>query len=223
MKVVGRLAAWPSIAIASTLHASAGSGEAVIQQELDLLNAVAAEGIRTIGFSPRVLTVPSYERGGSAACSAYLLQYFSLDDAFVYEEGETGTPDHFIEPMRKLRILDGDEGDWTMNRDTLRILREYSLEEPFMEDLRAYVKLLLEKGLRINDYQGVLGIDGHFYVADPLHLEPVGRKVNRHLLQGVFMTSAHPKRENKASKAAFVEGLGLDLGLAVVDEDESEP
>ena len=37
--------------------------------------------------------------------------------------------------MRKLRILDGDEGDWTMNRDTLRILKENNLEEPFMQVL----------------------------------------------------------------------------------------
>ena len=35
--------------------------------------------------------------------------------------------------MRKLRILNGDEGDWTMNRDTLRILKENGLEEPFMQ------------------------------------------------------------------------------------------
>ena len=35
--------------------------------------------------------------------------------------------------MRKLRILNGYEGDWTMNRDTLRILNENGLEEPLMQ------------------------------------------------------------------------------------------
>ena len=65
-----------------------------------------------------------------------------------------------------------------------------------------------------------MGRNGHFYVADPLKLQPVEKKVNRHLLEGVFMTSTNPKRENKPKKAAFADGLGqvLELGVAVPDE-----
>ena len=71
------------------------------------------------------------------------------------------------------------------------------------------MRLLVEKGMRINDYQGVLGRDGHFYVADPLQLQAIGKKVNRHLLEGVYMSSTSPERENRPKKAALADGLGL--------------
>ena len=89
MKVVGRLQSHPTIAIASALRSSAGADRSIIREELGLLVAVAAHGIRTIGFSTRILSVASYQ-GDGTMCEAYLLQYFSIDDAFVYEEGQPG-------------------------------------------------------------------------------------------------------------------------------------
>ena len=192
MKVVGRLSGYPTVAIASTLFPIMEGEGSIIHDEIKVLSEIAAHGVRTLGFSDRVLSVPSY--AGDGAAHAYLLQYFSLDDAFVYEEGEPGTEDHFIEPMRKLRILENDEGDWTMNRDTIRIVSEHHLEESFLQDLRSYVELILHKAMRINDYQGVLANDGHFYVCDPLHLEKVEKKVNRYLLEGVFRSWAVSRR-----------------------------
>merc|ERR1712216_757773 len=146
-----------------------------------------------------------------------LLQYFTDDMVFPYEEGEPGTCDHVSERIRKLRLLDGDEGDWAINRDTIRILKENGLEMNFMEDLTTYVSMMLAKGLRIVDFQGFLGRDGHFYVADPLRMAPIGSMVNQHLLQGVFKSSNRPQRENKPHRAAFVDGLKVDLGVIVPD------
>merc|ERR1712232_1108395 len=179
-------------------------------------------GIRTIGFAPQTLDVRSYWDKDVMA-KGYLLQYFSLDMAFVYEEGEPGSEDHFLEPMRKLKILYADEGDWSINRDTIRVLKENGLEKEFMGDLSNIVGMMCAKGKRIVDLQGVLGRDGHFYLADPLCLEDVPHKVNRYLLDGVFMNSENPKRNNKPQRAAFVDGLGVDLGVEVLDEDFTLP
>merc|ERR1712107_461939 len=88
-----------------------------------------------------------------------------------------------------------------------------------MGDLTAIVKAMLRYRTRIVDFQGVLGRDGHFYVADPLKLEFIGQNVNRFLLSGVYMSSQDPQRQNKPGRAAFVEGLGVGLGIVVPDVD----
>lgn len=216
MKVVGNLKSHPGVAVVSVL---AGTGDPLIQNEINTLSSLAAHGIRTIKFARQVLDVPHFDSSQGGTAKGYLVEYFSANKAFLYEEGEPGTEDHFLEPMRKLRILAGDEGDWTMNRDTIRVLKENSLEKEFMEDMTAYVKLFRSKGVRIVDFQGILGKDGHFYIADPLRFEPIGAKVNKNLLEGVFMTSRSPARENKPSRAAFVQGLGVELGVTVPDEE----
>merc|ERR1719321_2036305 len=105
-----------------------------------------------------------------------------------------------------------------MNRDTIRIVKENNLQNAFMDDLSAYVNMMLSKGVRVNDFQGVLGKDGHFYLADPLEIQPIEAKVNQYLLEGLFMISKNPLRENKAYKAAFVQGLGIDLTADIPDE-----
>lgn len=214
MKVVGCLESYPGVAVASVLR---GTGETLLQEEMSLLAELKASGIRTIGFLNRLLDVKHFAGSGDETAKAYLMQYFSEDMCFVYEEGEPGTEDHVLEPIRKLKILKNDEGDWTMNRDTIRVLKENNLEEEFMEDLTALVKFMVDKQVRIVDFQGVLGKNGHFYVADPLRLEPL-EKLNRYCLEGVFMSSASPARQNKTWKAAFVDGLGMDLAVDVPDE-----
>lgn len=216
MKVVGCLKSYKGLALASVLH---GTGESIIPAEVSTLSNLAAEGIRTVEFSDQVLDVPCYDSSTEGKAKAYLIQHFSEETAFFYEEGEPGTQDHVKEAMRKLRILSNDEGDWTMNRDTIRVLKEMKLEKEFMEDLTAYVTLMLSKGVRVNDFQGLLGKDGHFYLADPLEIQPIEARVNRHLLEGVFMSSRNPHRENKLYKAAFSDGLGMDLGVEVPDEE----
>lgn len=218
MKVVGCLKAHPGVALASV---SSGTGEALIQEEVTTLIELQANGIRTVAFSKQILDVPHIDPNCAERAKGYLLQYFDRDSCFLYEEGEPGTEDYFLEPMRKLKLLRNDEGDWTMNRDTIRILKEHNLQKEFMVDLTAIVKLVLHKGVRIVDFQGVLGKDGRFYVADPLKLETIEEKVNRYLLEGVFMASTNPQRVNKPFKEAFVEGLGIDLGLVVPDEPEA--
>lgn len=216
MKVVGHLKSHPGIALVSVLS---GTGEDLIQKEISTLSKLASEGIRVVGYAGEILDVPCYDASTQAMAKGYLVQYFTDDAAFVYEEGEVGTDDYVLEKMRKLRILYGDEGDWVMNRDTIRVLKENKLEKQFMEDLTAYANWLLLKNVRIVDFQGVLGKDGHFYVADPLDIQPIETKVNRHLLEGVFMNSTNPKRENKPRRAAFVDELGIELGVVVPDEE----
>eukprot|EP00928_Gymnodinium_smaydae_P021449 TRINITY_DN18367_c0_g1_i1.p1 TRINITY_DN18367_c0_g1~~TRINITY_DN18367_c0_g1_i1.p1 ORF type:complete len:357 (+),score=47.88 TRINITY_DN18367_c0_g1_i1:15-1085(+) len=215
MKIVGRLKSHPGIAIASALHST---GYTLIQKEIANLDTLAAEGIRTIRYSHQMIEIPCrHDRSVKAA--GYLMQYFGEETAFVYEEGDPGTEDHVIEPMRKLRVVQDDEGIWSMNRDTIRILKEYHLENAFMEDLAVYVKLMMSKHVRINDFQGFLGKDGHFYVADPLGLEPIRRPVNKNLLDGVFMHSEKPPRKNRPSRQSFVDALGVSLGFDVLDTD----
>lgn len=210
MKVVGQLKSHPGVAVVSVRE---GTGDPLIQNEIDTLLTLAANGIRTIKFASEILDVPRFDSSQGGTAKGYLVEYFDEEKAFMYEEGEPGTEGHVVECMRKLRILHGDEGDWTMNRDTVRVLKESGLEKEFMEDLTAYVNLLLTKGVRIIDFQGILGKDGHFYVADPLKLEPIGAKVNKNLLEGVFMSSKRPARKNKTNRTAFVQGLGVDLGM----------
>lgn len=216
MKVVGCLKSHKGVAVASVLR---GTGEDVIPAEVSTLTNLVAEGIRTVEFADRILDVPCYDSSIKANAKAYLIQHFSEETAFFYEEGKPGTEDHVKEPMRKLRILSNDEGDWTMNRDTIRVLKERKLEKEFMEDLTAYVALMLSKGVRVNDFQGLLGKDGHFYLADPLEIQPIEPKVNRHLLEGVFMRSSNPHRENKPYREAFSDTLGMNLGVDVPDEE----
>lgn len=218
MKTVGCLKSHPRVALASATH---GTGEDIIQHEVDLLNELAANGVRTIAYCNKVLDVPSVDPDQrEVRAKAYLMQYFDEASCFLFEEGEPGTEDHYLEPMRKLKLVANDEGDWAMNRDTIRILKENHLEGAFMQDLTAIVKFMLDKSVRIVDFQGVLGKDGHFYIADPLRLEPMTDKVNKYLLEGVFMSSTQPQRENKPKKAAFVEALGVDLGVSVPDTVE---
>lgn len=216
MKVVGCLKSHPGVAIASVLR---GSGEKLIREEVATLTKLAAENIRTIEFSDQILEVPSFDSSAGITANAYLIQHFSDETAFFFEEGEPGTDDYFKEPMRKLKILSNDEGDWTINRDTIRVLKEHGLEEEFMDDISSYVAYMQSTGERINDFQGLLGKDGHFYVADPLKIQPIDTKVNRHLLEGIFMESEKPCRNNKAYKAAFVHGLGVELEVHVPDEE----
>jgi len=218
MKTVGCLKSHPRIALASATH---GTGDDLITQEVNTLNELEANGIRTVSYCKNILDVPSVDLDQTEArAKGYLLQYFDRDSCFLFEEGEPGTEDHYLEPMRKLKLLANDEGDWAMNRDTIRIVQENHLESAFMQDLTAIVKLMLDKGVRIVDFQGVLGKDGHFYVADPLRLEQITGKVNRYLLEGVYMSSTSPQRENKPRKAAFVDALGIDLGVVVPDTAE---
>lgn len=216
MKVVGCLKSHPGIAVASVLR---GTGESTILAEIESLNSLAAEGIRTIGYASQMIDVPHFDAGSEVKAKAYLLQYFSEEATFSYEEGEPDTEDYFVEPMLKLKILQEDEGDWLINKHTVRAVKDNDLEHEFMEDITAVVKMLVSKGVRIVDFQGVLGTDGHFYVADPLRLDPIDKKVNRHLLEGVFMSSTNPARENKPKRVAFVDALGVGLGVDVPDEE----
>jgi hypothetical protein len=218
MKIVGWLSKFPDIALASVLR---GPGDELLQEEVHLLSELKANGIRTVGFSDHLFDVKHYQADGEGSAKGYLLKYFSDDDCFLYEEGEPGTENHVLEKMRKLKILKNDEGDWTMNRDTIKVIKEHNLEENFMEDLTAIVKFMLDKKLRIVDFQGVLTKDGHFHVADPLRLEPIKEKINKHLLEGVFMSSLTPQRENKPKRHAF-DLLGIDLGVEVPDVDPDE-
>jgi len=216
MKVVGRLKDYPKVAIASVLS---GVGEPLIKGEVETLKGLAAEGVRTIGMLDTILDVPCYSSESKAKAKAFLVQYFDEDSAFYFVEGDPGADDCVKEAMRKLKLVEGDEGDWVVNKDTIRVLKENDLGREFMADLSAYVAMLLSQRQRVVDFQGVLGKDGHFYVSDPLRLEPIETKVNRNLLHGVFMTSANPPRENKPKRAAFVDGLGLALDLDVPDEE----
>lgn len=216
-KVVGRLKSHPSLALASVKF---GDGVSSIDREISTLCTLQENGIRTLIFSTQQVDVPHIDKSINTTCKGYLFQYFSEESVFLYEEGEPGTPDYFLEPMLKLRILHNDEGIWAMNRYTIRVLKENDLGRAFMEDLSAYVKFMLAKGVRIVDFQGLLGKNGHFYVADPLYVGPIEEKVNRKLLEGVFMSSTNPKRENTPNKAAFAEGLGMELGVSVPDEEE---
>eukprot|EP00443_Scrippsiella_acuminata_P058799 CAMPEP_0115446618 /NCGR_PEP_ID=MMETSP0271-20121206/39542_1 /TAXON_ID=71861 /ORGANISM="Scrippsiella trochoidea, Strain CCMP3099" /LENGTH=273 /DNA_ID=CAMNT_0002872661 /DNA_START=30 /DNA_END=851 /DNA_ORIENTATION=- len=216
MKVVGRLKAYPKVAVASVIT---GVGESLIRSEVDMLKNLAAQGVRTIRLSDKILEVPCYSSEVKVKAKAFLIEYFDETTAFYYSEGEPGTDGYVQEAMRKLKLVEGDEGDWVINKDTIRVLKENGLERQFMDDLSAYVAMLLAQQKRVVDFQGLLGKDGHFYVSDPLRLESLETKVNRNLLHGVFMTSANPPRENKPRRAAFVEGLGLELGLDVPDEE----
>jgi len=216
MKVVGCLKSHPGIAVASVLR---GTGEELIRHEIRTLDELAANGIRTLVYDTNMFEVAHFDPNSDDKAKAYLLQYFNEESCFLYEEGEPGTEDHVLEPIRKLKLLDGDEGDWVFNRDTIKVLKENKLEHNFMQDLTAVVKLMVDKGVRVTDFQGVLGKDGHFYLADPLELAPIGQKVNKYLLEGLFMNSVSPKRENKPKRAAFVEGLGIELGVTVPDEE----
>merc|ERR1711904_390444 len=104
-----------------------------------------------------------------------------------------------------------DEGCWEFNGDTIRVLREQGLQKEFMEDLTNYVKLLA-KGRRVADLQGVLGLDGHFYIADPLDLWATNSEVSQYFLEGVYKHPRHRPRKYRQYEELgvyFVQGLGL--------------
>jgi len=221
MKIVCRLASHPSVALVSVMR---GSGKGLLDEEIGLLRSIRKLGIRTVAFHKTVLEVPHFNQNSETeVAAAYLVQYLDRETCFFYEEGEPETEDYFAEPMRKLKLLDSDDGDWAMNRDVIQTLNHKCADSStcrsnFMQDLTMIVKAMLETHRRIVDFQGVLGKDGHFYVADPLKLRYV-RAVNRYMLSGVYTYSDHPQRQNKPKKAAFVEGLGMDLGVFVPDVD----
>lgn len=213
-KIVCQLKSYPRVAVASIRRCTGD----VIEEEVRILNELEANGVRTVAHGKEILDVPFFnpECDQTSSTKGYLLQYFDKDSCFLFVDGEPGTEDYFVEPMRKLQLVEADGGDWQINHDTIRILQEHHLERVFMQDLTAIVKLMLDTGHRIGDFQGVLGRDGHFYVADPLSPEPIHTKVNRHLMKGIFTSSQHPKRQNK-KLVGFVDALGVELGVSVPD------
>lgn len=220
MKVVGQLSEYPHIALVSV---QSGNGAWQIEKEVNMLTDLADEhGIRTIPFSRKVFDVPHYDpNGNEPIAKAYLQCYFDRDMCFLFRQGEPGTDDYYEESMRKLKICQGDEGMWEFNGDTIRLLNEYGLQKEFLEDLRNYVKLLVQRRWRVVDLQGILGLDGHFYMADPLDAWAIDAEVSPFFLEGLFK---HPRNVHRAYReysqfgVYFCQGLNVGLGAPLRDE-----
>lgn len=221
MKVVGQLKEHPHVAIVSVQE---GTGSLQIHKEVDLLSElVDVHGIRCVPFSRTVLDVAHYDPCSAVATAkAYLQFYFTYDMCFPFKLGDPCSEDYYEDSMRKLRICQEDEGIWEFNGDTIRTLNLHGLQKPFMEDLTNYVKLL-SKNLRVVDLQGVLGLDGHFYLADPLDIWSISSAFSRYFLEGVFK---HPRNSPRHYAAYsdfgvyFVDGLGVELGILVHENEQ---
>jgi len=219
-KVVGQLREYPHVALVSV---QSGNGAWEIEKEVSLLTMLADEhGIRTVPFSRKVFDVPSYDPGGNEpTAKAYLQCYFDSDMCFLFRQGEPGTDEYYEDSMRKLKVCQGDEGVWEFNGDTIRVLNEYGLQNEFMEDLTNYVKLLVQKQRRVVDLQGILGLDGHFYMADPLDVWAIDSEVSPYFLEGVFK---HPRnvprvyRDYSTFGVCFCQGLHANLGMSFPSE-----
>jgi len=221
MKVVGQLKDYPRIALVSVQE---GSGASQIPKEIDLLSElVDNHGIRTIPFSRRILDVPVCDVcNEEPTAKAYLQFYFNDDMCFLFREGEPGTEDYCEESMRKLKICQEDEGCWEFNGDTIKVLQEHGLQKAFMEDLTNYVRLLA-KNQRVVDLQGLLGLDGHFYLADPLDIWTITSDISQYFLEGIFK---HPRNRTRRYEAYsehgvyFIQGLGMSLGVPVPNGEQ---
>eukprot|EP00930_Biecheleria_cincta_P029205 TRINITY_DN20333_c0_g1_i1.p1 TRINITY_DN20333_c0_g1~~TRINITY_DN20333_c0_g1_i1.p1 ORF type:complete len:304 (-),score=44.58 TRINITY_DN20333_c0_g1_i1:640-1551(-) len=219
-KVVGQLRKYPHVALVSV---QSGNGDWEIEKEINLLTMLADEhGLRTVPFSRKVLDVPHYDPSGDEpTAKAYLQCYFDRDMCFLFKQGEPGTDDYYEESMRKLKVCQGDEGVWEFNGDTIRVLNEYGLQSEFMEDLTSYVQFFAQRQCRVVDFQGILGLDGHFYLADPLDVWAVDSEVSTYFLEGLFK---HPRnaprvyRDYSTFGVHFCQGLRANLGVSFPDE-----
>jgi len=91
-----------------------------------------------------------------------------------------------------------------------------------MEDLTNYVRLLA-KNQRVVDLQGLLGLDGHFYLADPLDIWTITSDISQYFLEGIFK---HPRNRTRRYEAYsehgvyFIQGLGMSLGVPVPNGEQ---
>lgn len=221
MKVVGQLREYPHIALVSV---QAGSGALEIENEVNLLSElVDVHGVRTVPFSRTIMDVPHFNPCSEVvSAKGYLQYYFSHDMCFPFVCGEPGSEDYYEDSMRKLRICQEDEGLWEFNGDSIQILNRHGLQKEFMEDLSNYVELLAKK-IRVVDLQGMLGLDGHFYIADPLRLWAINSEFSQYFLEGVFKHPANVAKQYEAYAefgVYFIEGLGLNLEALNVDVDD---